>query len=84
MIVSGIWHGAALHFVVWGIWHGLLLVIHRLWETWCKQREKNDRAFSLNSFIAWLLTYISVNIGWAFFAMDIRTSTIFFQRLILG
>ncbi len=85
MIVSGIWHGAALHFVMWGIWHGLLLVVHRLWTTWHKQKvTKHDRISSLSSFIGWLLTYISVNIGWAFFAMDIKTSTVFFQKLLLG
>lgn len=85
MLVSGIWHGAALNFVVWGLWHGTLLIIQRLWANWRKQNsEKNDQVFSFSNFIGWLLTYISVNIGWAFFAMDMRTSTVFFQRLLLG
>ena len=85
MIVSGIWHGAALHFVVWGIWHGLLLIVHKLWTTWHQQKdEKYDRQLSFSSFTGWLLTYISVNIGWAFFAMDIKTSIVFFQKLFVG
>jgi alginate O-acetyltransferase complex protein AlgI len=34
MLVSGLWHGAALNFVAWGAWHGALLVGHRLWRRW--------------------------------------------------
>jgi len=30
MLLGGLWHGAAWHFVVWGAYHGLLLVVHRL------------------------------------------------------
>ncbi|GAK40164.1 membrane bound O-acyl transferase MBOAT family protein [Paenibacillus sp. TCA20] len=29
MTVSGMWHGAAWHFVVWGMFHGIMLCIHR-------------------------------------------------------
>src|SRR5260370_42385808 len=31
MLLSGLWNGAGLNFLVWGLWHGTLLVIHRLW-----------------------------------------------------
>jgi alginate O-acetyltransferase complex protein AlgI len=30
MILGGLWHGAALNFLVWGIFHGGLLVLHRM------------------------------------------------------
>jgi alginate O-acetyltransferase complex protein AlgI len=84
MLVSGIWHGAALHFVAWGLWHGILLVIHRIWGTLYKKNNNDNQTFTFSSFIGWFLTYVSVNIGWAFFAMDIKTSMLFFQKLILG
>jgi alginate O-acetyltransferase complex protein AlgI len=29
--VSGLWHGASWHFVVWGLSHGVMLAIHRLY-----------------------------------------------------
>ena len=29
MLISGLWHGAAWHFVAWGAVHGVLLVVHR-------------------------------------------------------
>ncbi len=31
MLLGGLWHGAAWHFVVWGGYHGLLLLAHRAW-----------------------------------------------------
>ena len=82
MFVSGIWHGAGLNFVVWGIWHGALLVIHRLWVVYING-SVNIPLFSIPLF-NWFLTYLSVNIGWAFFAMDLQTSQFFFYRLIIG
>ncbi|MDA9859202.1 MBOAT family protein, partial [Rubripirellula sp.] len=30
MAISGLWHGAAWHFVAWGIYHGILLAAYRL------------------------------------------------------
>lgn len=33
MVLGGLWHGAAWHFVVWGLWHGLGLLGHRIWES---------------------------------------------------
>ena len=32
MILGGLWHGAAWHFVFWGGLHGLALVTHREWH----------------------------------------------------
>jgi D-alanyl-lipoteichoic acid acyltransferase DltB (MBOAT superfamily) len=29
MLLGGLWHGAAVHFVLWGAWHGALLVLAR-------------------------------------------------------
>jgi alginate O-acetyltransferase complex protein AlgI len=33
---------------------------------------------------AWLLTFTAVNLGWAFFCMDLPTAALFFRRLLLG
>jgi D-alanyl-lipoteichoic acid acyltransferase DltB (MBOAT superfamily) len=31
-VVCGLWHGAALHYVVFGALHGAMMTIHRLWQ----------------------------------------------------
>jgi alginate O-acetyltransferase complex protein AlgI len=32
MLLSGLWHGAGWHFVVWGLLHGLMLVVNQAWR----------------------------------------------------
>lgn len=81
MMISGLWHGASMNFVVWGAYHGMLLVIHRLWSL---NRSSSDSQSTLMRVGATLLTYICVNIGWVFFAMDMSTSSLWFKRVLLG
>lgn len=33
MLLSGLWHGAAWHFVVWGGLNGIALVVHKQWSS---------------------------------------------------
>jgi alginate O-acetyltransferase complex protein AlgI len=77
-LISGLWHGAGLNFVLWGLWHGLLLCVLRLYrrirpEPWLPAR--------LGRFAAWAATFCAVNLGWAFFCMDVPTALLFFRRL---
>lgn len=34
MLVSGFWHGAAWHFILWGGLNGIALVVHKQWSSW--------------------------------------------------
>jgi alginate O-acetyltransferase complex protein AlgI len=81
MFLSGLWHGAGLNFVVWGLWHGFLLVAHRLWTRWHPAVRPPGKFGKL---CAWGLTFVAVNLGWAFFCMDLRTATFFLRRLFIG
>lgn len=84
MLVSGIWHGAGLNFVAWGAWHGTLLVGHRLWLVYRDRRGCVPSVSWVSSAGAWVLTYTMVNLGWAFFAMDLDTALFFFRRMVVG
>jgi alginate O-acetyltransferase complex protein AlgI len=81
MGISGLWHGAGLNFIVWGLWHGLLLVSLRLWRSWRGPVENPSRLALAGS---WALTFVTVQIGWAFFCMDLDTALFFFRKLLLG
>jgi alginate O-acetyltransferase complex protein AlgI len=81
MLVSGIWHGAGVNFVLWGLWHGLLLVIHRAWR---KRRPMPEQPAWWAQSAAWLGTFLAANLGWAFFCMDVHTALYFFKRLLVG
>lgn len=80
MLVSGLWHGAGVHFLVWGLWHGLLLAGHRLWRQWRGAPSTAPLAVGTSR----ALTFVLVNAGWAFFCMDLPTATLFFRRIFLG
>jgi alginate O-acetyltransferase complex protein AlgI len=80
MLISGLWHGAGVHFLAWGLWHGLLLAGHRLWRQW---RGEPSTA-PVPVFSSRVLTFVLVNAGWAFFCMDLPTAQIFFRRLFVG
>lgn len=82
MLLSGLWHGAGTNFLVWGLWHGVLLSIHRLWAAWRGPDRKHPTWWGRGC--AWALTFASVNLGWAFFVMDLPTARFFLRRFFLG
>jgi alginate O-acetyltransferase complex protein AlgI len=81
MLVSGLWHGAGLNFVVWGLWHGSALAVFRWWSGRPGWRPPETMSQKL---VGWVLTMFVVLVGWAWFAMDLPTALLFFKRLILG
>ncbi len=58
-LVSGIWHGTGVQFIVWGMMHGLLYVVTRWRQE--KKRKKMNRVFSVAA------TFLYVNVAWVFF-----------------
>ncbi len=57
-LISGIWHGANWTFIVWGVIHGILQVLNRM----CKKIwDKVPKV------IAWLVTFILVDLLWVMF-----------------
>lgn len=80
MLVSGIWHGAGVNFIVWGLLHGIMLAVHRWWRKVHGDAE-STRAGRLAS---GLLTFVCVNLAWVFFCMDVKTALFFLKRLFMG
>lgn len=56
-LLSGIWHGAGLGFLIWGALHGFAMALERL----CRGRARIPRP------LGWLLTFLFVNAAWVFF-----------------
>lgn len=77
-LVSGIWHGANLTFVVWGILHGMLLVVEKLlgWN-----RKQSGSVFE--RLLRILLVFSTVTITWFFFRAPGMPSAIKFISRIL-
>jgi alginate O-acetyltransferase complex protein AlgI len=80
MLVSGIWHGAGVNFIVWGLLHGIMLAVHRWWR-----RVRGDAVPTpAGRIAASVLTFICVNLAWVFFCMDVKTALFFLKRLFVG
>ncbi len=60
-LVSGLWHGAATHFVLWGAIHGIGIIISKLISPVSTKAPK---------IIRWFITFSFVNIAWVFFRAD--------------
>lgn len=69
-LTSGLWHGAAINFIIWGGLHGIYQVIGDILKP---SREKLIKAFKIktNTFVyklfQVLLTFILVDFAWIFF-----------------
>lgn len=71
MLVTGLWHGAAWHFVVWGLFHAGGLIIWRLFRHFVVPHLEARFAISrwrLGAVLSTCLTFLFVDIGWIFFA----------------
>lgn len=82
MFLSGLWHGAGLNFAVWGLWHGVLLAVHRGWSK--SRGPRKSPPTVAGTLAAWALTFVTANLGWAFFCMDLPTAAFFLKRLFGG
>ncbi len=71
--VSGLWHGASWHYMVWGAMHGIFLIIYNF----VHKRLPSSEATLLFSSRLWraLITFILADFAWLFFrAQSFRTA----------
>ncbi|MEQ9671580.1 MBOAT family O-acyltransferase [Coleofasciculus sp. G2-EDA-02] len=58
MLLGGLWHGAGWTYVIWGGLHGTYLSINHGWR---------KLSVPLPKLLAWMVTFISVIMGWVLF-----------------
>jgi D-alanyl-lipoteichoic acid acyltransferase DltB (MBOAT superfamily) len=69
MLLGGLWHGAALRFIVWGALHGVMLAIEKFVKSFVVIPQNK-----LTKIIGILLTFHFVCFTWLFFrAADMQT-----------
>ncbi len=71
-VVSGLWHGASLAFVIWGFLHGLYQILETLWDAVSAKikgiaGEKNTNPAFFSQCIKILLTFSLACFAWIFF-----------------
>lgn len=60
-VVSGLWHGAANHFVFWGLWYAFFMIVDRVYRLHIEPR------FKIPALLTWLFTMAVVVAGWVIF-----------------
>lgn len=60
-LLTGIWHGSTLPFLVWGAWHALFIIIERA----IRNRSLYRR---IPGILKWFFTIVIVFFGWILFA----------------
>ena len=66
MLLGGLWHGAAWHFVAWGLYHGLLLIIYRRFAP----SKSEDEGFSFKRIASIIWMFHLTCIGWYLFRIN--------------
>ncbi|MBN1822536.1 MAG: MBOAT family protein [Prolixibacteraceae bacterium] len=60
-VLSGLWHGASVTFIIWGASHGILLIGERYFQRIFHLKGK------FQNIIGWIITFSLVNLNWIFF-----------------
>jgi len=74
-LLTGLWHGASLNFVVWGLYYGVILIAERLWFAELAQKHRAISRF---------LTLLAVTVGWVVFRADTLTGALSMYRSMVG
>ena len=83
MVLGGLWHGAAVRFVLWGALHGVALAVHKMWLAiipWAK--KDGDEMNPVVRIFGWFITFNIVCLGWLLFrAEDMQTVQIMLHQI---
>ena len=80
MLLGGLWHGAALRFIIWGGLHGIGLVINKIWNSLFGSRMWEGR---FGKAVAVFITFNFVSFCWIFFrAQDMDTAILMLRQIV--
>lgn len=79
MLISGLWHGSTVNFLLWGCLHGIWQVLHRLVK---KRGEFPGEGGSISRLFKIIATFFVVNLLWIpFRAPDLSTAVSIIGRI---
>ena len=76
-ILIGLWHGAGLNFILWGALHGIALGLYHI-------KKELFPAWTLNLYVAILITFIFVHFTWIPFRAENIIQTIQIWGAMIG
>lgn len=87
-LVSGLWHGAAVHFVIWGAVNGIYQIAGKILmpvrNKICGGLGIDREAFS-HRLLKTAVTFVLIALSWVFFRADsVRQALSYLKRLVTG
>lgn len=82
--ISGFWHGAAWHFVVWGVANGFLMVLGEIMKPFKSSFYKKvhvDEHSKFMIFFQRLVVFWLITITWVFFRNGVKASLHIIERM---
>ena len=76
MLISGIWHGAAVTFFIWGLYHAIFLLINHIYRDIKKAFFPLYTPNKLSIIASKILSLIIVIISWVFFRSESITTAL--------
>ncbi|MBQ1939281.1 MAG: MBOAT family protein, partial [Alistipes sp.] len=71
MLLGGLWHGAAIRFVLWGALHGVALALHKVWLSFVPGAKMLGKEMNpVMRLLGVVFTFHLVAFGWLIFRAD--------------
>ncbi len=84
-LLSGIWHGSGITFIVWGAMHGVLYVLTRMVRGKDEKRMDAASSFKVTDVFRVTGTFIYVTLAWVFFrAATVKDAIALITRMFTG
>lgn len=74
-LLTGIWHGAATHYVLWGIYFGCFVILEKL-------VSETNWYHKIPTICKWAVTFFLVMMGWVIFRSNSLTETVTYFKLL--
>ncbi len=83
-IVSGLWHGLALNYLVWGLGHGLFRIIEDIFVfPYIKNLKLNKFKKFLFNILLIVINFVLVTFLWIFFKYDLNNAFEIIRRMFV-
>lgn len=84
-LVSGLWHGTGITFLIWGLLHAIAQIIESHWNRHGSAQMSGNKFSFMSKIIRTIITFLFINGAWIFFrASSLRQSIYFFVHMLDG
>jgi len=75
--VTGVWHGASVHFILWGVYYGALIILE-------KQITDKQWYKAVPDLVKWAVTFLLTLVGWTIFRANSMSELVLYLKAMLG